>query len=225
MKKRKRKPARRFTPLLLITLWINSCSGGAPTSVPIDSVDALIQALRAAGAEVQLNDQSGQPLMGLFPQSVQLGGEQLWIYSSVDPLDAGQVRQAFVPDPSKQFVWVADHLIIQYKGNVGGTVLLLDSLFGEALIRPSAAGDEPYPPAIPAALRIVAEEFGVSPAEVEVLSYEMVEWPDACLGFAEPDELCAEVITPGWRIELRQDATQIEVHTDLLGEMARWRQQ
>jgi hypothetical protein len=224
MKKRKRASNRRFTSLLLLTLWISSCAGGAPTSIPIDSVDALVQASRAAGAEVQLDDQSGQPLMGIFPQSVRLGGEQLWVYSSVDTLDRGQVRQALVLDPGKQFVWATDHLIVQYKGNDGGTVLLLDSLLGEALIKPSAAGDEPYPPAITAALRIVAVELGVPPAEVEVLSYEMVEWPNACLGFAQPDELCAEVITPGWRIELRQNDTQIEAHTDLLGETVRWRQ-
>jgi hypothetical protein len=225
MKMIKRKSRNRYMSLLLLPLWISGCAGGRPTDVLIDSVASLVQALRDAGAEVQIDDRAGQPLMDLLPQSVRLGGEQLWIYSSAERLDTGKVNQTLAQEPRKQFIWVTDHLIVQYKGNDGGTILLLDSFLGDAVIKPSAAGDEPYPPAIPAALSVVAVELGVPPAEVEVLSYEMTEWPNACLGFEQPDELCVEVITPGWRIALRHDAAQIEVHTDLLGETIRWRQQ
>jgi hypothetical protein len=54
---------------------------------------------------------------------------------------------------------------------------------------------------------ILAQRLGVSLSQVEPVSEEQVEWPDACLGVYQPDIMCAEVITPrlppgihgGWR--------------------------
>ena len=37
---------------------------------------------------------------------------------------------------------------------------------------------------------------------VTVRLVEPAEWPDSCLGRPRPDEACAEVLTPGYRIEL-----------------------
>lgn len=113
--------------------------------------------------------------------------------------------------------------MVLYAGQDGGTVLFVESLLGEPLIGPPVAGDEPYPPAIPAAIRTIAAAFGAPPTEIEVLAYEMVEWRDACLDFGEPDETCAAVITPGWAIQLRLGTADIEAHTDLLGQSIRWR--
>jgi hypothetical protein len=50
---------------------------------------------------------------------------------------------------------------------------------------------------------------------IEIVSVEPVDWPDACLGLAGPDEACAQVITPGLRVVLSARGRQYEYHTDL----------
>lgn len=50
---------------------------------------------------------------------------------------------------------------------------------------------------------------------IEIVSVEPVDWPDACLGLARPDEACAQVITPGLRVLLSAAGRQYEYHTDL----------
>jgi hypothetical protein len=48
-----------------------------------------------------------------------------------------------------------------------------------------------------------------------------VEWPDACLGAALPGEMCAQVITPGFRIVFDSPQGPIEVHTNATGDFYR----
>ncbi len=62
--------------------------------------------------------------------------------------------------------------------------------------------DAPYPPAIAAAIESLADQLGVAPQLIEVVSYEEAEWPDGCLGLPGPYEACSEAITPGWRVTL-----------------------
>jgi hypothetical protein len=78
----------------------------------------------------------------------------------------------------------------------------------------AAAPDGLAPETAQAAREAVAAAAGVSPGEVEITAAEQVQWPDACLGLAEPDEMCAQVITPGWRLELRAPDRRYVVHTD-----------
>lgn len=50
--------------------------------------------------------------------------------------------------------------------------------------------------------------------EITVVSLEAAEWPNSCLGVEKADQVCAEVITPGFKIVLEQLGTQYEYHTD-----------
>lgn len=52
---------------------------------------------------------------------------------------------------------------------------------------------------------------------VWIASFEQVEWPDACLGISIPDVMCAEVITPGYRVVLTTEGREYVFHTDLTG--------
>jgi hypothetical protein len=56
----------------------------------------------------------------------------------------------------------------------------------------------------------VLEDAGPNASLVLV---EPVDWPDACLGAARPDEACATVITQGYRVIVQRDASLIEYHT------------
>lgn len=203
-------------------ILISSCGRSTPKKVETDS--DFIEALHQAGVSAQVESLEGPAMLNLIPQAVNLGQEQLLMYSTSEPIEVSDVRAAYGINPSGAYVWVGTYLFVYYDGKDGGTVLLVDSLLGDPVIGPQAAGVEPYPPAIPATIRAVAEAFGVDPAGVEVLDYEMVEWPDSCLGMSEAGEACAQVITPGWRVELRVGTNLVVAHTDELGTTILWSQ-
>jgi hypothetical protein len=66
----------------------------------------------------------------------------------------------------------------------------------------------------PAAVRRVLDDAG---PDATIVSVEAVEWPNACLGVSRPDEACAEVITPGYRVTVERAGERVEYHTDLAG--------
>lgn len=64
---------------------------------------------------------------------------------------------------------------------------------------------------------VLADAAGVLdiPAEdIDVLEVTSIEWPDSCLGVHGAEEMCAEAITPGYRITL---AGGLIYHTDRQG--------
>jgi hypothetical protein len=48
----------------------------------------------------------------------------------------------------------------------------------------------------------------------QVASVTAVDWPDACLGVRSARMACAQVVTPGYRVVLRQGGRTLEYHTD-----------
>jgi hypothetical protein len=50
-----------------------------------------------------------------------------------------------------------------------------------------------------------------------IVSSEYVEWPNSCLGAETEGVVCAEVITPGFKIIAEAGGQQVEYHTDLKG--------
>lgn len=71
--------------------------------------------------------------------------------------------------------------------------------------------------AVAAARQSLAKNLGVNISQVKLQSAKPVDWPDSCLGLAQPDQACAEVITPGYRIVFIVAENQYEVHTDQSG--------
>ena len=66
----------------------------------------------------------------------------------------------------------------------------------------------------PVAVLQVRDEAGAGATIVEA---EPTLWPDACLGLAAQDEVCAEVITPGYRVIIEVAGARNEYRTDLRG--------
>jgi hypothetical protein len=64
------------------------------------------------------------------------------------------------------------------------------------------------------AVRDLSAQLGVETGTIAVVSTEAVQWPDACMGAAQPGTACAEVITPGFKIILSHGNTTYEYHTD-----------
>ena len=63
----------------------------------------------------------------------------------------------------------------------------------------------------------LAEQSGVAVEAVRVIAVEQVEWPDACLGIKAEGMVCAQVLTPGYRIILEVGGVKHEYHTNLRG--------
>lgn len=55
-------------------------------------------------------------------------------------------------------------------------------------------------PAATAVRNAVAERAGSTMEEVVIASADPMEWPDACLGLPQEGEMCAQVVTPGFRV-------------------------
>ena len=64
--------------------------------------------------------------------------------------------------------------------------------------------------AIDRARRDLAQRLGIQESEVSLRSIAQVDFPDAALGAATEDEMSAQVITPGWRIQLEAQGNSYE---------------
>jgi hypothetical protein len=66
-------------------------------------------------------------------------------------------------------------------------------------------------------LKQLAVNLGLQEDDIKVISSEMVEFGDACLGVAQEGVTCAQVVTPGWLIVLEANGIQYEYHTSTDG--------
>jgi hypothetical protein len=76
-----------------------------------------------------------------------------------------------------------------------------------------------------AAKEKVSASTGVSVEEIEIVRANRVEWSDTCLELGGTDEFCGQAITPGWRVILRADGEEYEIHTDLGADTVRLKQE
>ena len=78
---------------------------------------------------------------------------------------------------------------------------------------------EPADPdsAVQAAKTLLAQQLGITESEITLASLEAVDWPNSCLGIDVPGRMCAQVITPGFRVVLEAEGKQYAFHTDAAG--------
>lgn len=77
--------------------------------------------------------------------------------------------------------------------------------------------DSQLPGSVLSARQVLSQRIGVDLDQIEIVSVEQVEWPDSCLGVKQAGQMCAMVITPGYRVVFRVDGKQYEFHTDQEG--------
>ena len=83
------------------------------------------------------------------------------------------------------------------------------------------AGDPTKAPAVENNRRLLARQLHIDPATIQVIGAEQVDWSDSCLGAGLANELCAAVITPGYKITFSVDGQTYVVHTDRDGYQSR----
>lgn len=120
------------------------------------------------------------------------------------------VRCIQVVTPGFRVMLEAQGETIEARTNADGSVVFstLDTLL-----------DEPAMPDTPAeaARQSLAAALGLAVEQVEIVSSEANDWPNSCLGVANPGFMCAEVITPGYFVILRAEGRQYEYHTNADG--------
>jgi hypothetical protein len=73
------------------------------------------------------------------------------------------------------------------------------------------------PAAALSARQALAQQLVADPNNIQILGAEAVDWPDACLGVQVEGQVCAAVVTPGYRVILGVDGDFYEYHTDRAG--------
>jgi hypothetical protein len=217
------RPWRASLGLALILTLAAACTPPPEPEGPrIETADDLLAALREAGVAVAEITMS----MPELPRGrvVILGSERVEIYEE----DSEAARRAAVQDllqhtasESTPNLWGRGRVVVIYDGLDGPTIALLSGLLGDSVGLPAPAPDEPYPPAVASAIGWLAQETEANPGEVIVETFEESEWPDACLGLPGPEEVCAAVITSGWRVTLRLGDESYVLRSDDLGSTIR----
>ncbi len=79
-----------------------------------------------------------------------------------------------------------------------------------------------YAPAIEAARQRVAQDTGIKASDITVQSFMLTEWKDTCLGVHLPDQICAEAIIPGYKVNMTANRKYYEAHTNMDGSIVYW---
>jgi hypothetical protein len=98
-------------------------------------------------------------------------------------------------------------------------ILAISNFASTLTIIPSSSGE--YPEAAYKARDFLAKELGIPADQITIISAEAMDWPDSCLGLGRADEMCAQMITPGYKVILEVQGKQYELHTDATGESVR----
>lgn len=208
-----------------------------PTEMPpIETTGNLIAALSLATGESVPVKGDAQPQFGVTGEIIQVAGEAVAVYAFPDSASRATAqseidpqRLTFLGQPLAGWqhprIWGVGRLLVVYDGSQGGTFLLLSGLLGDPLPAETLTPgqDEPYPPAVSAAIGALAQARGVDPGQIELLSYSAATWPDGCLGLSSGGDACAPGDVQGWQVNLKVDGVKFELRTDDLGQRVRWR--
>lgn len=63
------------------------------------------------------------------------------------------------------------------------------------------------------AIEKLSDQSGIASDKIKVLEIAAVTWPNSSLGCPEPDMMYAQVLTPGFRIQLEADGQSYWLHT------------
>jgi hypothetical protein len=114
-----------------------------------------------------------------------------------------------------------------------GTLLLLVVFLLNGCVRPISAPVTPvsastlpldeaaWLEAVLVMRQVLAQQLGVVPLDISVQAVEPVTWPDACLGAAQPNELCLPAATPGYKLVYMAGGERYVYHSNLDASAAR----
>jgi hypothetical protein len=230
----------------LLALFVTACAPaattpapdpGAPGAPPVAEVTTyaeFVASLEQQGVAVEERGQVTQPFIDVTGQAVAVQGQEIQVFEFASEqaqrdttATLGMIRdtiaQAMGRPAGQVHVWSNGRIIVLYAGQDTQTLSMLNRVVGTPVIG-GVATDEDLPAAVETAVETLAGELPATVDEFQVVTFESVQWPDGCLGLAEPGEMCTQAIVPGWRVVLQVRDEQYEVRTDMQGMQVRWQQ-
>lgn len=83
-----------------------------------------------------------------------------------------------------------------------------------------SAGESANPEdaALTSAQQALAQQLGITAADVTVVDYQAVDWPTTCLGLNLGSDICTQEVTPGYTVTLEADGGEYQINTDAQGQ-------
>ncbi len=67
----------------------------------------------------------------------------------------------------------------------------------------------------------ISQTLGVTVENIKITQVEQMDWPNGCLGLPQGDEVCAEVVTPGWLLTFNINGQEYKYRVDKSGTVIR----
>jgi hypothetical protein len=79
----------------------------------------------------------------------------------------------------------------------------------------------PVPEAVAAVRSYAAVQHNTTEEKVLIETAFEKEWPDGCLGLAQPDEFCTQALVPGWEVTVLVNGESVVYRTNTNGSVIR----
>jgi len=226
------RPRAIFPKIILLWLILSSCGKSSVPTPTINNLKTLKSSLQQAGVTIREGDKIPADLFNIQGQVLFINGGEIEVYefqsqkereiiSGGIKAEGRVVEGEMIPWDTRPTVWGSGSLIVLYRGYDGGIILLLSGLIGDPITYEAPAEDQPYPPAVAAAIHYLSDELQVDPGSIRVLDFEEVDWKDSCLEVPKPEEECILTMISGWRILFEVSTSVYELRTDTLGQQVR----
>lgn len=199
---------KNFFLFTLTLLFLTACAE-AVQSPPVDRKTPLYETSRdfenRISAESQATDLVATQF-GYDPSQIILlnTAEKTWIDSC---LELPNVSEECFPNevPGYLILLFAENQVFEVHSDAGSQNIRAINYLSQ------------YSSPLELAIRYLSAVKNLPAEEINVVTFDPVDWPDSCLGVTNDGTVCAPVVTPGYKIELRENNTTYEFHTDFYG--------
>lgn len=67
----------------------------------------------------------------------------------------------------------------------------------------------------------ISATMGLAVKDIQIKQVEKKDWPNSCLGLPEGNEVCTEVVTPGWLLTFNISGKEYKYRVDQTGNIIR----
>jgi uncharacterized protein len=179
--------------LLLLGILLSACSpAAAPTAYPAPAATNTSSAGIANPASVFCTDHGGK-------------------LEIITAADGSQTANCTLPDKTVCEEWA------YFRGECGTA-----QATPQASAPYPAGSDDPATKQVSQlAVKKLADDLKVDAGTIQLVSSEPTTWPDACLGVSAAGEVCASVLTDGYKVVLSVGDKQYIVHSNADGSVIR----
>jgi putative hemolysin len=181
-----------LSALLLLGILLSACTpAAAPTGYPAPAVTNTSSSAGIANPASVFCTEHGGKL------------------EIITAADGSQTANCTLPDKTVCEEWA------YFRGECGGAGAKVTPAYPAGSDNPAAKQVSQL------AVKKLADELKVDAGTIQVVSAEPTTWPDACLGVSAAGEVCASVLTDGYKVVLSVGDKQYTVHSNADGSVIR----